>query len=180
MKRMSSDSDYDTPEQLQRPVHSQQYQSDSTWSDHQIDTIYGSIDSQASGLGEQETKEARRHLQTVERDGNSYLIISRSPTSTSDELVDYTVPSMAMQSVNTDRCTKTESVVMAQDLESEFEVSYHTYENEPPPRYAPLRSDTLDQARMYSLPMSKKCQMAQGLPTTISTVSENPTCFVIK
>lgn len=103
----------------------------------------------------------------MERDGRAYLVISRSPTSPSDEVLEYTVPSMVMQNVSIGTSTNTDSVAM--ESVNEIEVSYHAYENEPPPRYAPLQSETLDQPRTYSLPMSKKCRIPKHLPATTST-----------
>ena len=93
-------------------------------------------------------QESSEEPSRVERDGNFYQIIAKSPiTNESDnKLVTYTIPNIVKQRSNT--AGNSSVVVTINDGDGEQEEP--AYEN--PPQYARLRADTQDVPGIYSLP----------------------------
>lgn len=94
-------------------------------------------------------QEASEELPRVERDGNFYQIIAKSPIATErdNKLVNYTVPKIVKQRTDTGNS----SVVVTID-DGDAGQEEPTYENPPQPQYARLRADTQDLPRIYTVP----------------------------
>lgn len=113
----------------------------------------------------QEVNKPDQDVTAIERDGNFYQIIAKSPSASVKEVtVTYTVPNMVKQRAGTG------TSMISDDMVHSSESEEHAYENTIQPRYAPLCADTQDIPRIYSLPSSRKCFVGNAhLPTTTSS-----------